>query len=149
MTLARSGRGAGGQPNRQFGYDQRPGFGGVEHREGIRSKWRQAKPRQLRRQFALDVISGFDKPQRDVGAGREKILVVRHGCRDELVPIQHRAFGFQFAFAVFPGPFAAPVLLGVKNGNQRGENGHANQSPSRDSPPPTFIFWCFVHVFSS
>src|SRR5665213_3828821 len=75
----------------------------------------------------------------------EKILVVRHGRRNEGLPVKFLAVRFPFMFVIFPRVFAAPVLLGVKYGNQRDDNGQRNQNPPHDSPV-RFGFWCFVHA---
>ena len=113
-----------GRQNCQFSHNQRLGFVRVKHGKTIGLGWIKIERHPLCR-FRYGKISCHDKSQRDVCAGREKILVVRHGRRNEIVPVQNLAFGFQFAFAIFPGAFAAPVFLGVKNRNQRGENGEA------------------------
>ena len=70
---------------------------------------------------------------------QRKILVVRHRRRNDAGQIKFFAFGFPFVFEFVPGVPAAPVLLGVKQRNQR-DNTRAKgprqfpEQPAEQSP---------------
>ena len=48
---------------------------------------------------------------------QRKILFLRHRWRHHAGPVKFFSLGLPFAFEFFPGVFAAPVLLGVKQRN--------------------------------
>src|SRR5450755_4521217 len=60
---------------------------------------------------------------------QRKILVVRHRRRNYAGKIKMFAFGFPFEFELVPSVPAAPVFLGIKQRNQRGETGEAKKKP--------------------
>jgi len=69
--------------------------------------------------FSLELY----KLQIEIRVYSVKILVVRHGWREKFIPIQQGALGFEFGFALFPGAFAAPVFLEIKERDERGQRG--------------------------
>jgi len=73
-----------------------------------------------------------------IGAHRE-ILVIRHGRRHDRLPIKFFAFGFPLVLELVPGVPAAPVFLGVSQGNQGSETGECKQNPRQ---PPMEISHC-------
>ena len=68
----------------------------------------------------------------------ENILLIRHRRRDVGVPVEHCALGFQFAPALLPRPFAAPILHRINQTDQCGQASRrkaSGASPARKQPP--------------
>src|ERR1017187_3542714 len=85
----------------------------------------------------MDLVSAFIEKHL-VAAGdnrrQRKILVVRHRRRNNAGIIKPFAFGLPFVFELLPRVPAAPVLLGVKQRNQRGETRKAEKKPLQVAP---------------